>query len=416
MNFREWLLQEDRKAVIAFLKEDGHDPNDFNIDFLIEQGILQRGRDWFRQKVAAPATLAATMAASPFLGGMSQARGAEPKPAQTQASNPALDNLLATLIGDVPKDISQQDIEKHVVDEMKKKYGLDLKPNQLQWAKPSEYISKFYGKDWEKAYQKAKAYSTSQQPPEDDPFGAPAHLGAYTDWERFDDEVLVIDAPPPRDPGDRAASGNCRTTMIGGNRVPFCFVPKDVRTPDDPLKDVEAHELQHASQEDVLAGPARGHEYLMNLLAAKDSEKKQVMYKYLSKTTEMAAWIGQIKRWYHKKTGKIADETSAKEVMAEIERTLQPYFGGKTLDEIEGDKKLAAEFAKKVSDNNLDPIIIFYYLHNIAQKNNKGPSFLEMMNRYLGGVVKTLHPGKTQLAYGSPKEKAQRFGQKHTIG
>jgi len=79
LNFREWIEKdcefdqklEQRRLVISILEQNGYNPDDFDIDFLIEAGILQRIGDWAKEKgkkFTLPLALAAGIGG--FGGGM----------------------------------------------------------------------------------------------------------------------------------------------------------------------------------------------------------------------------------------------------------------------------------------------------------------------------------------------------------
>jgi len=73
MDFYEFDQKlERRRLVIYVLEQNGYNPDDFNIDFLIEAGVLQKMGDWAKEKgkkFTLPMALAAGM--SGFGGGMS---------------------------------------------------------------------------------------------------------------------------------------------------------------------------------------------------------------------------------------------------------------------------------------------------------------------------------------------------------
>jgi len=383
MEFKEWLYEEERKSIIAILEKNGYDPVDFDINLLIEAGMLQKGKDWLRQNIWAPATLAA---ATTFGGGKALAQDPTQVPQQPQAVTAQAPqekedlSWLRSLMDEANKQmeedkayrakrkipLTKEDMEKFLTNKFR------LSPGDIKWVVPSQYLAKYYGQDWQKALEQAQS-----------------HQGKQTiNWDSLNKPVPVIQKSPPRttylDAGGKVKTahgglGQCDTqTDAFGRPITFCWVPKLGTLPDDPLGDLMGHEVTHAAQEKRKQAEKEGpfssaleaRQKLIQSLSTVDPGAEE-LYDYMSKDTEFGAWLGQVKRWYHKETGKIAGANSAKEVMELIKNRVEKDGG---IDQaMEGPHKHAA---------------IFYYMYQQAEKMGKGEEFLNLMNDFLGGIVK----------------------------
>ncbi|RLI70092.1 hypothetical protein DRO91_07130, partial [Candidatus Heimdallarchaeota archaeon] len=91
MNFYEFDQKlEQRRLVISILEQNGYNPDDFDIDFLIEAGILQRMGDWAKEKgkkFTLPLALAAGIGG---FGGMGQGSAAAATPTSTPAATSSI--------------------------------------------------------------------------------------------------------------------------------------------------------------------------------------------------------------------------------------------------------------------------------------------------------------------------------------
>jgi hypothetical protein len=340
-------------------------------EWLEEQETLDEGKVWdaFKKKFVYPAAVGASALASTF--GQTPTPTPTPTPTQqpqTQTSqaqpakrpaDPELMALIASLTAEAEKTrerakpkppATKERVEQFLSDEY------NLKPGDIKWFLPSNYLAKFYGKDWQKALAQAKAHK--------------GYSSTLMDWDKLNKPVPVIIKAPP----GGGSLGRCQTRYIDGARTTFCWVVKGAIS-DDPLADRLAHELGHAAQKPS-ARYAGTQQRLIRWLGAEDKEEYRELYNYLSKDVELAAWLGQIKRWYYQETGKIAGTSSASDIMAMIKDKI---------DEVGFENALGQE---------LEAVAAFYLIHQQAEKMGKEKELLNLMKDFLGGIVKT-SPGQT---------------------
>ena len=170
---------------------------------------------------------------------------------------------------------------KSIIDYVKFKYDIDLKSKDFHFYKPSDIVGSEYGKDWNKVKSMAsKAISTPEKIGDVE---VPRLMSASDiNVAKMDTPIPVIFMDPTRFSGVGAGTDGFCTSTSNGEK--FCVV----KSPD--LIHILRHELSHAVQNTAV-----------QTSLSDDSEA----LKYLTNDAEIGVRLGELKRNYYQKYGKI---------------------------------------------------------------------------------------------------------------
>ena len=169
---------------------------------------------------------------------------------------------------------------KSIVDYVKFKYKIDLKQSDFHFYKTGDLVGPEYGKDWNKVKTMASKAMTTPEKIGD--VEVPRLMSAADiDVNKMDTPVPVIFMDPARFGLGAGTDGFCTSTSDGHK---FCVV----KSPN--LIHILRHELSHAMQNTSV-----------QTSLSDDSEA----LKYLTNDAEIGVRLGELKRNYYQKHGKI---------------------------------------------------------------------------------------------------------------
>lgn len=361
MEFREWLIIQEVAAEIGW-DETQH---------LLETGRFQDFVNRNKKRFLYPLAMTGLMGGSPSSiqapanaqSPVSMVQKTEMKPMQVAQQTP------------VKKDALTQQIIAYV----KQKYPT-IKDSDIEITTPANYIKQYYGGDWDKARSMAaKAQQNYKAPVEPDEIIADLlpfkELPGRPDMSKFDDTVVVIKKQDP-DSDQKSNIGMCRTEHLpSGKKIQFCFVrPTHWGNHLNPAYDAGGHELSHTTQLDNPNG--------IDAVSSLDPEGNKTVGEFLqywAKPEEFAVHMGQLKRWYYKETGIVADGRTK---------------GGRASDIVQ----LLLTHDKNTVKEKLPFIYSFHIMSRIARKQNKLDDLLKAMDQYLPQVVQNASSGGGQYA------------------
>jgi len=188
-----------------------------------------------------------------------------------------------------PAKVVQQDAKSQFIERIKSVYKVDVRPEQVEFVRPSDVIAPMYGGKWADVRAKAKAAQEAPQKVGDTDVEIPAmNTAAVSRVSHLDNPIPVIYADPTLFGQGPEVNGFCNHAIQGK----FCVVK------DRSLLHTLRHELTHSTQDTTVRGSlAPG--------------RTDMFGKYFMDEEEIGVRLGEMKRNYYQATGQIA--TSEKE-------------------------------------------------------------------------------------------------------
>ena len=357
MQFREWLIIQEVAAEIGW-DETRH---------LLETGRFQDFVNRNKKRFLYPMAMMGLMGGSP-------SSVQAPANAQSPVSMVQKTEMKPTqVVQQMP--VKKDALTQQIIDFAKQKYP-GLKDSEIEVTSAAAYLQKFYGGDWDKALAMAtKAQQNYKAPVDpDDPFPM-NELPGRIDVNKFNDPVVVIKRQDP-EMDKKSNIGTCRTEHLpSGGKIHLCFVRPDHYGNDlDPSYEAGGHEISHTTQ---LDNPNQ-----IDAVTALDPEGNKTVGEFLqywAKPEEFAVHLGQLKRWYYKQTGIVADGVTK---------------GGRAEDIV----KVLLTHDKQTVKEKMPFIYSFHIMSRIAKKQNNLDDLLKTMNQYLPQTVQNARSGGGQYA------------------